>query len=317
MCRSHLTVATLAITLLATAPQHTHAQLVSDVSGAINIQLDPFFGTHPGTLEPTTSQIEVIPIGFDNVSASIDGPGFYSTGGISEINYTYASDAPGEALFDMYSFVESLDGDNGGGGRASIEFDVTVNAPIRYRFQADAIGIVLEYVVAFNGQGANANYDPGTGLFGGSFPPIFHYDNPLPDGWDTYVDEGWLPADTYSIKVFARSFLHQLSAGSTEGTASLHIQLLGDANLDGFVGMEDLNAVLSNWNETTPADTPLIGDLNSDGFIGIEDLNRVLSSWNTDVRPPSAPVPIPEPTSACVLIATGLALTRRGSRVRH
>ena len=58
----------------------------------------------------------------------------------------------------------------------------------------------------------------------------------------------------------------------------------GDASGDGFVGIEDLNIVLGNWNATLlrPA---IEGDLNSDGFVGIEDLNTVLGSWNQNVTP--------------------------------
>jgi Big-like domain-containing protein/pre-peptidase len=55
----------------------------------------------------------------------------------------------------------------------------------------------------------------------------------------------------------------------------------GDASGDGFVGIEDLNAVQRNWNAILP-DPVVEGDLTGDGFVGVEDLNLVLGNWNTD-----------------------------------
>ena len=54
---------------------------------------------------------------------------------------------------------------------------------------------------------------------------------------------------------------------------------------DGFVGIEELNLVLANWNATvTPGDF-LQGDISGDGFVGIEDLNMVLGNWNSGTPP--------------------------------
>jgi len=85
----------------------------------------------------------------------------------------------------------------------------------------------------------------------------------------------------------------------------------GDLNNDGFVGIDDLNLVLGNWNQTVPPGNPL-ADPNGDGFVGIDDLNEVLSNWNKtfpEVPPPSA---VPEPATACLLLAlSGLLAYRR------
>lgn len=71
---------------------------------------------------------------------------------------------------------------------------------------------------------------------------------------------------------------------------------------EGFVGIEDLNRVLSRWNETvTPGDW-LSGDISGDGFVGIEDLNIVLSHWNAGT-PPAAVMPEP---AAFVLLGLGV-----------
>jgi calcineurin-like phosphoesterase family protein len=69
--------------------------------------------------------------------------------------------------------------------------------------------------------------------------------------------------------------------------------LKADITQDNFVGIEDLNLILGNWNQraSTPGDT-LVGDTNGDGFIGIEDLTAVLGNWNihiTNVDPRADP----------------------------
>jgi len=54
-------------------------------------------------------------------------------------------------------------------------------------------------------------------------------------------------------------------------------------NGDGFVGIDDLNVILANWNNGTPPTTP--GDIGGDGYIGISDLNIILGNWNQNVSP--------------------------------
>jgi len=93
--------------------------------------------------------------------------------------------------------------------------------------------------------------------------------------------------------------------------------LAGDLSGDGFVGIEDLNIVLGNWNQTVTPGSLIEGDPSMDGFVGIEDLNVVLGNWNAGT-PPSVSV-IPEPTSAALagLLATWmLANGRFGCRRR-
>ena len=95
-------------------------------------------------------------------------------------------------------------------------------------------------------------------------------------------------------------------AAGDDGTVTLP----GDLDSDGFVGITDLNVVLSNWNQTVTPGDPLQGDPTGDGFVGIEDLNVVLGNWNAGT-PPVANVPEP---SALMLLAAGIgasALRRR------
>jgi alkaline phosphatase len=84
--------------------------------------------------------------------------------------------------------------------------------------------------------------------------------------------------------------------------------IAGDLNGDGFVGISDLNLVLSNWNLNVPAADPL-ADPTGDGFVGITDLNQILGNWNSGSPPITAS--IPEPASAMVFLLTSLAVFRR------
>jgi hypothetical protein len=82
--------------------------------------------------------------------------------------------------------------------------------------------------------------------------------------------------------------------------------ITGDLNADGFVGIEDLNTVLGNWNRSVLSGYFTACDPTGDGFVGIEDLNTVLGNWNTGTPPADQTgLPIPTP-SMCLLLAVGL-----------
>ncbi len=87
--------------------------------------------------------------------------------------------------------------------------------------------------------------------------------------------------------------------------------LPGDLNGDGFVGLDDLDIILSNWNlDVPPADAA--ADPTGDGFVGLADLDIVLNNWNTGTPPNGSA--IPEPASFTLLSLGGLVvLWRRGS----
>lgn len=91
---------------------------------------------------------------------------------------------------------------------------------------------------------------------------------------------------------------------------TVRVQLAGDLNGDGFVGIEDLNSVLPAWNQQVLPGSWMHGDLTGDGFVGIEDLNAVLANWNTGSLPPLALTYIPEPGTACLLGIGGISLLR-------
>ncbi|GAB4109248.1 MAG: hypothetical protein Kow00105_17820 [Phycisphaeraceae bacterium] len=94
------------------------------------------------------------------------------------------------------------------------------------------------------------------------------------------------------------------------------LTIQGDLDGDGFVGITDLNIILSHWNSSVTAGDLTAGDATGDGFVGINDLNLILGKWNTGT-PPSDSAYIPEPTSAAlILLGTLGTLTGRG-RHRH
>ncbi len=95
------------------------------------------------------------------------------------------------------------------------------------------------------------------------------------------------------------------------------IQLIGDLNGDGFVGLDDLDIVLNHWNQSVSAGVGMSGDPSGDGFVGLDDLDLVLNNWNNGT-PPIAPANIPEPGTLS-LLAVGIGALvgrRRGSKAR-
>ncbi len=100
----------------------------------------------------------------------------------------------------------------------------------------------------------------------------------------------------------------------TKNTSVFDSNITGDIDLDGFVGITDLNIILSHWNQTVPVGDHSQGDLAGigDGFIGISDLNVVLSNWNAGT-PPSADAlsAIPEPASLLLLLLCGTTMLRQ------
>jgi endonuclease/exonuclease/phosphatase family metal-dependent hydrolase len=126
--------------------------------------------------------------------------------------------------------------------------------------------------------------------------------------------------DTSSIGSFAATYILGLSDEDIPGQtySVLTLQLLGevmavlegDLDSDSFVGILDLNIVLSNWNQAVTAGDLLAGDPSNDGFVGIEDLNFVLGNWNAGT-PPQENAAIPEPGAGCVLLLMGMNVCRR------
>ena len=82
----------------------------------------------------------------------------------------------------------------------------------------------------------------------------------------------------------------------------IDVNIPGDLDGDGFVGIADLNSILPNWNQSVAPRDLLAGDVTGDGFVGIEDLNTVLGNWNAGTPPPPEVLArVPEPAAVCLL----------------
>lgn len=100
-----------------------------------------------------------------------------------------------------------------------------------------------------------------------------------------------------------------------QAVLTLEVFTTGDLDFDGFVGINDLNLVLANWNQNVPPGNGL-ADPSGDGFVGIDDLNIVLGNWNAGTPPGASAITTPEPSSLLALTAGLLLLDRcRGGRV--
>ena len=59
----------------------------------------------------------------------------------------------------------------------------------------------------------------------------------------------------------------------------------GDATNDATVNFADLNAVLTNFGVSGPADGSLLGDVNLDGVVNFADINAVLANFGSSAHP--------------------------------
>ncbi len=122
-----------------------------------------------------------------------------------------------------------------------------------------------------------------------------------PDGFDfvLFADNATVDIDYYpNVDLDAFRYL-------------IDMPLVGDLDGDGFVGLSDLDIVLSAWNQTVTAGDLAAGDPSGDGFVGLDDLDLILSNWNAGTAPTNSNN-IPEPSTLLLLSAAGVAtLCRR------
>ncbi len=89
-----------------------------------------------------------------------------------------------------------------------------------------------------------------------------------------------------------------LIAAEESGFSSTY--LLGDANLDGTVDVQDLNAVGLNWLQADKEWSD--GNFNGDGIVNVEDLNKIGLNWLQSVSSSPAAAAVPEPAALVMLI---------------
>ena len=133
------------------------------------------------------------------------------------------------------------------------------------------------------------------------------------------VDATGLPDGQYWLEVVVDPYNMVQETDDTNNTTRVlvtldvpGVQLPGDLDADGFVGISDLNIVLGNWNQDVPPGDPL-ADPSGDHFVGIEDLNTVLGNWNAGTPPGEVSGAVPEPGALALLLpgAVGLLMGRR------
>ena len=121
-----------------------------------------------------------------------------------------------------------------------------------------------------------------------------------------YIHDGVHPSREGSM-LYGSIFMDQLLETSA---------LSGDLNGDGFVGVDDLDIILANWNVQFQDSWVYVGtprdyraDPTYDGYVGLDDLDIVLAHWNTGTPPQATHTP--EPAAAALFAGSIAALIMR------
>ncbi len=114
--------------------------------------------------------------------------------------------------------------------------------------------------------------------------------------------------DDQTLSVNLADFLQDNAPGTVPG---LDLENIITFHLQGTFA--DADALDITFDELRVLTTTILeGDINNDGFIGIDDLNAVLSTWNNGT-PPVPAAAVPEPATLALLSIGGFAMLRRRS----
>ncbi len=218
----------------------------------------------------------------------------------------------GRVRIDNLYKLDGVDTDNplaSGSGTAylpevlTVDGDVVLNSDVIVTFDIATSGIndLLDITGNFNAAGTLEV------LLDGSAPALG-----LGDSFDLFDFASVSGAfDDYLLPVLGSGMDWDISALLTTGVLQIVSSLLdGDLNGDGFVGLDDLDIVLGNWNTNVVAGDWTEGDPSGDGFVGLDDLDVVLNNWNAGT-PAGGNVSIPEPMSLVLFAIGGVALMKR------
>jgi hypothetical protein len=88
--------------------------------------------------------------------------------------------------------------------------------------------------------------------------------------------------------------------------------LLGDANMDGTVDINDLSKVLTNYDKTNMqwAD----GDFDGSGTVDIQDLSKILTNYDKTAGASAGIKAVPEPSALVLLGVSAIGLVRYAQR---
>ncbi|MHC4717640.1 MAG: hypothetical protein ACYS5V_11770 [Planctomycetota bacterium] len=125
------------------------------------------------------------------------------------------------------------------------------------------------------------------------------------DGADGTVVSGW--TRTGGDELFGGVDDEVLEMVFSEDYVCQFLRLLGDANLDGKVGIADLSALADHYGDTDAS--WMDGDFNDDGTVGIADLSALADNYGGTVGGV-----VPEPATLSLLAICSLALIRRTHR---
>ena len=161
-------------------------------------------------------------------------------------------------------------------------------------------GLIAEWIRAGGTAGLGHVAEPGASRMNVTNEDIFW--EMLLDG-HSFVEAAWAATPQLSfVNTVVGDPLMRLRDWST-----------GDADLDGRVGVSDLNIVLANWSRRTTAGMAG-GDLDFDGWVGVSDLNVLLVNWGKGYNNFATHTHIPEPSMLAVfapIVATNLVRRRR------